>query len=25
VKLMTQRPYEADTEEDIERVFQNFD
>lgn len=25
VKLMTQKPSEADTDEDIERVFQNFD
>lgn len=25
VKLMTQRPYEGDTSEDIQRVFQNFD
>ena len=25
VKLMTQKPYKNDTDEDIERVFQNFD
>jgi Ca2+-binding EF-hand superfamily protein len=25
VKLMTQRPCQSDTEEDIERIFQNFD
>jgi len=25
VKLMTYRPYETDTQEDIERIFQNFD
>jgi Ca2+-binding EF-hand superfamily protein len=25
VKLMTQRPYESDSVEDIERIFQNFD